>query len=90
MKTIQNIKSNAMKNIFLLLLLFTGMVKAQIVNIPDANFKAALIADGIDTSGDGEIQTLEAFVVNQLHVDGANISNLIGLSRLLCIVKTMP
>jgi hypothetical protein len=35
-----------MKNIFLLLLLFTGMVKAQIVNIPDANFKAALVNAG--------------------------------------------
>jgi hypothetical protein len=80
MKTKPNTNSSRMKNIFFLLLLFTGIVKAQIVNIPDANFKAALIADGIDTSGDGEIQTFEAFVVNQLHVDNANISNLIGLS----------
>ena len=33
-----------MKKIFLFLLLFTGMVKAQIVTIPDANFKAKLLA----------------------------------------------
>ncbi len=40
MKTKHNTNSSLMKNIFLLMLLFTGMVKAQIVNIPDANFKA--------------------------------------------------
>ena len=85
MKTKHN--TNPMKNIFLLLLLFTGMAKAQIVSIPDANFKAALIADGIDTSGDGEIQTAEAFVVNQLHVDNANISNLIGLSSFVNVTS---
>ena len=44
MKTKQNTNSSLMKNTFLLMLLFTGMVKAQIVNIPDANFKAFLIA----------------------------------------------
>ena len=76
-----------MKNILLLLLLFTGIVEAQIVSIPDANFKAALIADGIDTSGDGEIQTVEAFVVNQLHVDNADISNLIGLSSFVNVTS---
>lgn len=76
-----------MKKLLLFLLLFTEMVNAQIVNIPDANFKAALIADGIDTSGDGEIQTIEAFVVNQLHVDNANISNLIGLSSFVNVTS---
>lgn len=80
-------KPSSMRNIVLLLLFFTGMVKAQIVNIPDANFKAALIADGIDTNGDGEIQTVEAFVVNQLHVDHANISNLIGLSSFVNVTS---
>ncbi len=80
-------KPSSMRNIVLLLLFFTGMVKAQIVNIIDPNFKAALIADGIDTNGDGEIQTLEAFVVNQLHVDHANISNLIGLSSFVNVTS---
>ena len=32
-----------MKNTLLLLLLFTGIVKGQIVNIPDANFKNVLV-----------------------------------------------
>jgi uncharacterized repeat protein (TIGR01451 family) len=35
---------NIMKNLILLLLLFTGLANAQIVNIPDANFKAKLLA----------------------------------------------
>ena len=38
-----NIKPNTMKKVFLFLLLFTGMVKAQIVNIPDVNFKSRLL-----------------------------------------------
>jgi hypothetical protein len=37
-------KTNSMKNILLTMLLFTGIVEAQIVTIPDANFKAKLLA----------------------------------------------
>src|SRR3954463_14569725 len=50
MKTKQNIKPGLMKNALLLLLLFTGMVKAQIVNIPDPNFKAKLLAADVTNS----------------------------------------
>ena len=39
-----------MKNIYLMLLLFTGMLKAQIVSIPDANFKAKLLAASTSNS----------------------------------------
>ena len=49
-----------MKKILLLLLLFTGIVNGQIVNIPDLNFKAGLISQGCDTNNDGEIQVTEA------------------------------
>ena len=84
MNTRQNTNSNSMKNIFLLLLLFTGMVKAQIVNIPDANFEAKLIAQGIDTNGDGDIQQTEALAVTEIYVSGTfavygNIVNLTGI-----------
>lgn len=47
-----------MKNFILLLaLLFLALyANAQIVNIPDANFKAALVNDtSINTNQDGEI-----------------------------------
>jgi hypothetical protein len=52
---------------------------AQIVNIPDTNFKAALIAAGIDTSGDGEIQVGEAQAVGSLDVSSKSISDLTGI-----------
>jgi Leucine-rich repeat (LRR) protein len=48
MKTKQNIKSGLMKNSLLLLLLFTGMANAQIVNIPDAHLKTALVTASAD------------------------------------------
>ena len=76
-----------MKNILVLLLLFTGIVKGQIVNIPDANFKNRLINTlcvevggdfspdrDVDTNNDGEIQVSEALSVNMLFVDSAEIS----------------
>ncbi len=53
---------------------------AQIVNIPDANFKAALIAQGVDTNSDGEIQESEALqVTSGLSLNGLNISDLTGI-----------
>lgn len=45
------------------LLLITAMAGAQIVNIPDANFKLRLILNGYDTNGDNEIQVSEAQAV---------------------------
>lgn len=71
-----------MKKILLLLLLCTGITKAQNVNIPDTNFKNALlsadttneiafsngIAVKIDANDDGEIQELEALAIDSLDV----------------------
>ena len=76
-----NIKTNTMKKTLLFLLLFTGMVNAQIVNIPDANFKANLIALGIDTNSDGEIQNSEALAVTgTLELHNFDIIDLTGIS----------
>jgi hypothetical protein len=58
-----------MKTLIITLLLVTGMVNAQIVNIPDPNFKAALINAGVDTNFDGNIQVTEA-----LNTTGININ----------------
>ena len=72
-----------MKNIFLLLLLITGMVKAQIVNFPDANFKLTLLSItpddqkaygnggyiAVDGNNDGEIQVVEAQAIDSLRLD---------------------
>ncbi len=70
-------------------LLFFSGVKAQIVNIPDVNFKAKLLTYSYsDNSGDhilninndGEIQVSEAQNIQILLVDNANISSLEGIS----------
>ena len=71
-----------MKKIILLkCLLITLIAQAQNVTIPDANFKAALLAHStkIDTNDDGEIQITEAEVVTILSVGLSNISDLTGI-----------
>jgi len=53
----------------------------QIVNIPDANFKAYLVSNtAINTNGDNEIQVSEASVFNDtIDCRSMNISNLKGI-----------
>ncbi|MDO5981365.1 gliding motility-associated C-terminal domain-containing protein [Flavivirga spongiicola] len=63
----------------IVLLLLCVKAYSQTINIPDANFKAALIALGIDTSLDGEIQVNEALVPTNLSLDNLGISNLTGI-----------
>ncbi|WP_395043618.1 T9SS type A sorting domain-containing protein [Flavobacterium sp.] len=84
-----------MKKLLLFLLLFTGIVNAQIVNIPDANFKAKLLMASptvevakdfsdnwmvIDANGDGEIQVSEAALVKYLEISNSNIRYSNGLT----------
>ncbi|NNT71455.1 hypothetical protein HKT18_04410 [Flavobacterium sp. IMCC34852] len=64
---------------------------SRIVNIPDANFKAKLVAGGyltcvnldgsttIDANGDGEIQVCEAEKVGSLTIDQADINSIEGI-----------
>ena len=56
-------------------------VQAQIVNIPDANFKAALVGNSsINTNGDNEIQLSEASAYYLIiNVSYNNISDLTGI-----------
>ncbi len=68
-----------MKKIYLLLLLVAGFVNAQIVNIPDVNFKNKLIALGVDSNGDGNIQNTEAEALTSLNVSDNAISDLSGI-----------
>lgn len=79
------------------LLIFQGLAQselhAQIVAIPDANFKAKLIALGVDTNGDNQIQQSEALAVTSLDISNSNISSVTGveaftnLNTLKCIVN---
>lgn len=69
-----------MKNfIILFYLLFSSIVYSQIVDIPDINFKNALIEQGVDKNGDGEIQENEALYTSYLGIYGKNITSLVGI-----------
>ncbi len=62
----------------------TLVLTAQIVNIPDPNFKAALLSDNnINTNGDGEIQVSEAEATNDVSVSGYNINDLTGIEAFI-------
>lgn len=78
-----------MKNLYYLILFLFGIVNAQIVNIPDAEFKDRLLTGGgidenleyidIDANNDGEIQYSEAQMVYMLNVGADQISDMTGI-----------
>ena len=81
-----------MKLIYCLILIFVPvLLQAQIVNIPDSNFKNALVNEPVadtdgngtledaDTNNDGEIQVSEALAVTILQVHAFNIDSLEGI-----------
>ncbi|CAM1333570.1 T9SS type A sorting domain-containing protein [Tenacibaculum aestuariivivum] len=65
------------------ILFLSQLVNSQIVNIPDVNFKNALLTgpnSGIDTNNDGQIQVSEAIAyTSPIDVTSKNISNLTGI-----------
>ncbi|MDI9258528.1 T9SS type A sorting domain-containing protein [Flavobacterium sedimenticola] len=65
--------------LFCFLLFLFGTAEAQIVTIPDANFKAKLLSIGVDANLDGEIQVSEAQTLTVLDVSSLNISDLTGI-----------
>jgi len=83
-----------MKKTLLLLLFISASLSAQIVNIPDVNFKNKLlqasVSNGIaknqanqniaiDTNSDGEIQQSEALAVYGMNVSNSMITSLQGI-----------
>lgn len=69
-----------MKKIILILFVWVSQtLSAQNVNIPDTNFKAALIDVGVDTNGDGEIQVSEAQSRTYLDIGHKEIVSLEGI-----------
>ena len=71
--------------ILIILTLYFNISNGQIVNIPDANFKNALIDEGVDTNNDGEIQVSEAEAVISLNVWFKNISSMEGIQSFINI-----
>lgn len=85
-----------MKTTLLSLVIFLALFsQAQIVNIPDATFKAALVnhtnsvgnpAQVIDTNGDGEIQVSEASAFSgTIYIYNKNVSDLTGIEAFTAI-----
>ncbi|NHN26568.1 T9SS type A sorting domain-containing protein [Flavobacterium jejuense] len=86
------------KTLLFIVLILANLNFAQNVNIPDSNFKNALLAHGvtitgsgiskIDTNNDGEIQITEATAYTGLvNVGSKNISSLTGIEAFGNIAK---
>ncbi|MBS1535041.1 MAG: T9SS type A sorting domain-containing protein [Bacteroidetes bacterium] len=75
-----------MKKLFAYILTigFTCVTSAQIISIPDVNFKNRLIQDDlINLDGDGEIQLEEALYVQYLDLSNADIHSLSGIEQFI-------
>lgn len=75
------------KIILFLVLIISGFAQAQIVNIPDANFKNFLVnyqvtaGVPLDTNGDGEIQVSEAQSLTYLSMNANPVADFTGLQE---------
>ncbi len=80
-----------MKKTLLFLSLFAGIgsTYSQIVNIPDANFKAYLVGDlSINTNGDTEIQVSEASTFDgSIICNGLSIADLTGIEAFTALTQ---
>lgn len=76
-------------SIFIALILCLSQVNAQIVVIPDANFKSYLVGNAsINTNGDSEIQLSEAEAhTGTINVSGQNIADLTGIEAFTNITQ---
>lgn len=88
-----------MKKIVLFLFFITTIAHSQIVNIPDANFKAALVSANstntialtssgygqVDTNNDGEIQYSEALLITGIQLQSLGIIDLTGIESFINI-----
>jgi hypothetical protein len=73
--------------LFFIIFDFAVIASSQIVNIPDANFKAALVGNtNINTNGDSEIQVSEALATQNIVINSQNISDLTGIEEFANIV----
>ncbi|HLW31532.1 MAG TPA: T9SS type A sorting domain-containing protein [Aequorivita sp.] len=77
-------KPKGMNHYFTFLFILIGsFLHAQVVNIPDINFKNALIEAGVDTNGDGEIQVSEAEAVINLNISFKDIQSMEGIQSFI-------
>ena len=87
----KNILTQNLKKLLTVVVFFSlsFVVNAQIVNIPDANFKVALVGNAsINTNLDAEIQVSEAVAYNStIDVHGLSISDLTGIEAFTNITE---
>jgi uncharacterized repeat protein (TIGR01451 family) len=90
-----------MKKLYFLfvVVLFFVSGKAQIINFPDANFKAKLLQPGgfydhyleqsfvLDANSDGEIEVNEVNFLLNIDISNANISDLTGISNFTSLIS---
>lgn len=69
------------------MILAPGISNAQIVEIPDENFKSALIEFGVDQNNDEEVQFSEAAEVTELILVESSISDITGINAFVNLVK---
>ncbi len=63
------------------ILAVSGIAKVQVVNIPDSNFKKALIEASYDRNQDGELQISEVHKITSLSLVKKEISSLEGIEK---------
>ena len=71
---------------FLLVWLFTGCEQSTpevLVDIPDGAFLGALIAQGVDENGDGQISVPEAEATRSLRIPPSGITDLTGMEAFI-------
>lgn len=56
-----------------------AVIPVGVVYIPDPNFKAKVIADGVDTNADGEIQFAEADVPTLIDLNHLGVADMTGI-----------
>lgn len=70
-----------MRNLYITLtvLVVQLSLSAQVISIPDANFKTKLISLGVDLNNDGAIQQSEALQIEELDISNSSISSIAGI-----------
>ena len=75
--------------LFFAFAIIVNFTKSQIVNVPDANFKAYLLENSaINTNSDSEIQVSEATAfIGTINCSNKNIANLTGIEAFINLTK---
>jgi hypothetical protein len=74
-----------MRKILILALLTSQFANSQIVNIPDSIFKSYVLSK-CDTNNDGNVQIIEASLIDSLLIQNMGISDLTGMEHFINLI----